>query len=85
MVHTGKSDDWVGPTALLCGLLVLLIGFLFSFLFIYAVVLIAPFGFYCAVRGVFVGRPLSRTCAGLSMAIWIWFAIGLVQIARAVR
>jgi hypothetical protein len=72
-----NSEGWVGVAASVCALLAL--GALFTKASFVAI-LIAPLGIFFAFLGLLTGGTLNRVCGVLSMLIWVWLAITLLQV-----
>ena len=77
MAHFLQSEKWIGYAALCFAVLVIL-AFRFHFGTTLAGVCLVPLGFYCGVRGLFVGPWYGRVCAGLSMVVWLLGAYGIL-------
>ena len=88
MTHALNSDRWLGYATLICVVLTVVMprcAFLPEDMRFALAASVAVLGLYCGLRGVLLGRWLSRACAGVSLVFWVWLLYSLMLAFRSVR
>jgi hypothetical protein len=92
MIHILKSDRWLGYAALVCAVVVTLLGWLDAYLsrgqsalVVIPIYCLSPLGAYLAIRGLFGGSVSNRVCAGLALLFFVWIAYSLIMALNAAK